>query len=219
MAYGSPERLEDVPAYYADIRGGRPVTLERELGLPVFTGMKHWRPRIADAAEAALVTGAGVVVGLVLAPHYSRLSIAGYREQLERALDARAELRMIESWHDFEPFVDALAARVRGTTAHVVFTAHSLPARTLDDGDPYQASCSRRRGSSRRPRTCASGRSRTRASRRRASRGSAPTSSTTSASCTLAACATCSSARSASSPTTSRFAGTSTSRRRIARAS
>ncbi len=170
MAYGSPERLEDVPAYYADIRGGRPVTperlddlvaryralgveehnplnaiteqtraaLERELGLPVFTGMKHWRPRIADAAEAALVTGAGVVVGLVLAPHYSRLSIAGYREQLERALDARAELRMIESWHDFEPFVDALAARVRGTTAHVVFTAHSLPARTLDDGDPYQ---------------------------------------------------------------------------------
>ena len=170
MAYGSPERLEDVPAYYADIRGGRPVTperlddlvaryralgveehnplnaiteqtraaLERELGLPVFTGMKHWRPRIADAAEAALVTGAGVVVGLVLAPHYSRLSIAGYREQLERALDGRAELRMIESWHDFEPFVDALAARVRGTTAHVVFTAHSLPARTLDDGDPYQ---------------------------------------------------------------------------------
>ena len=170
MAYGSPERLEDVPAYYADIRGGRPVTperlddlvaryralgveehnplnaiteqtraaLERELGLPVFTGMKHWRPRIADAAAAALVTGAGVVVGLVLAPHYSRLSIAGYREQLERALDARAELRMIESWHDFEPFVDALAARVRGTTAHVVFTAHSLPARTLDDGDPYQ---------------------------------------------------------------------------------
>src|SRR6266540_3788499 len=119
MAYGSPERLEDVPAYYADIRGGRPVTLERELGLPVFTGMKHWRPRIADAAEAALVTGAGVVVGLVLAPHYSRLSIAGYREQLERELDA-------------------LAARVRGTTAHVVFTAHSLPARTLDDGDPYQ---------------------------------------------------------------------------------
>ena len=48
--------------------------------MPVFTGMKHWTPRIADAAEAALAAGADVVVGLVLAPHYSRLSIAGYRD-------------------------------------------------------------------------------------------------------------------------------------------
>jgi len=169
MAYGSPERLADVPAYYADIRGGRPIApeqlndlvsryrrlgveehnplnaiteetraaLERELGIPVFTGMKHWHPRIADAAEAALAAGADVVVGLVLAPHYSRLSIGGYRDQLEDALAGRAELRFIESWHAFEPFVDVLAARVRGTRAHVVFTAHSLPARILDQGDPY----------------------------------------------------------------------------------
>ena len=170
MAYGSPERLADVPAYYADIRGGRPIApehlddlvsryrtlgvedhnplnaiteetrtaLERELSLPVFTGMKHWTPRIADAAEGVLATGAGVIVGLVLAPHYSRLSIAGYRTQLEEALAGRAELRFIESWHDFEPFVDVLAARVRGTAAHVVFTAHSLPARILEEGDPYE---------------------------------------------------------------------------------
>src|SRR5213080_3620974 len=130
MAYGSPERLEDVPAYYADIRGGRPIApddledlveryrrlgveehnplnaiteetraaLERELGLPVFTGMKHWTPRIADAADRAVAAGADVVVGLVLAPHYSRLSVAGYREQLEAALAGRAELRFVESW-------------------------------------------------------------------------------------------------------------------------
>ena len=90
MAYGSPERLADVPAYYADIRGGRPIApehladlveryrrlgiedssplnaiteqtraaLEAELGLPVFTGMKHWTPRIADAVEAAVASGA-----------------------------------------------------------------------------------------------------------------------------------------------------------------
>jgi protoporphyrin/coproporphyrin ferrochelatase len=170
MAYGSPERLADVPAYYADIRGGRPISpenledlveryrrlgveehnplnaiteetraaLEHELGLPVFTGMKHWTPRIAEAAEAAFTGGADVVVGLVLAPHYSRLSVAGYRTQLEDALAGRGDLRMIESWHDFEPFVDVLAERVRGTSAHVVFTAHSLPARILSDGDPYQ---------------------------------------------------------------------------------
>jgi ferrochelatase len=170
MAYGSPERLADVPAYYADIRGGRPIApehlddlveryrrlgiedssplnaiteqtrtaLERELGLPVFTGMKHWTPRIDDAAEAALVAGAETIVGLVLAPHYSALSIQGYREQLERALDGRAELRFVDSWHDEPGFVELLAAKIRGTRAHVVFTAHSLPARILELGDPYQ---------------------------------------------------------------------------------
>ncbi|MFL6012217.1 MAG: ferrochelatase [Gaiellaceae bacterium] len=161
MAYGSPERLDDVPAYYADIRGGRPIrpehlddlvdryrrlgieqesplnavteqtrgALERELGMPVFTGMKHWTPRIADAAERAVAAGADTVVGLVLAPHYSELSIAGYREQLEHALGRRAQLLFVDSWHDEAGFVDLLADRVRGTEAHVVFTAHSLPAR------------------------------------------------------------------------------------------
>jgi ferrochelatase len=170
MAYGSPDRIDDVPAYYADIRGGRPVrpelladlteryrrlgiedsnplneiteqvraALQEELALPVFTGMKHWRPRIADAAEAALDAGAEPVVGLVLAPHYSRLSIGGYREQLEDAVAGRAEVVFVESWHLEPSFVELLADRVRWTTAHVVFTAHSLPARILEEGDPYQ---------------------------------------------------------------------------------
>jgi ferrochelatase len=170
MAYGSPERLADVPAYYADIRGGRPVApehledlvdryrclgieessplnaitertraaLEVELGLPVFTGMKHWAPRIADAAEAALAAGAQTVAGLVLAPHYSALSIQGYRDQLERALAGRAALRFVASWHDEPGFVEVLVERIRGTQAHVVFTAHSLPARILAAGDPYK---------------------------------------------------------------------------------
>jgi len=170
MAYGSPERLADVPAYYADIRGGRPVApehledlvaryrrlgieessplnaiteetraaLERELELPVFTGMKHWTPRIADAADAAVASGAERIVGLVLAPHYSALSIKGYRDQLEQALAARAELDFVHSWHLEPGFVELLADRIRGADAHVVFTAHSLPARILDMGDPYR---------------------------------------------------------------------------------
>jgi protoporphyrin/coproporphyrin ferrochelatase len=162
MAYGSPERLADVPEYYRDIRGGRPIkpkhledlvdryrrlgieegsplnavteetraALERELDdVPVFTGMKHWTPRIAEAAERALASGAQTVVGLVLAPHYSELSIDGYRDQLQAALGERAELVFIESWHDEPGFIDVLADRVRDANAHVVFTAHSLPAR------------------------------------------------------------------------------------------
>ncbi len=169
MAYGSPERLQDVPAYYADIRGGRPISsehmedlvaryrrlgiedsnplnaitertrvaLERELAIPVFTGMKHWTPRITDAVAAALAGGAAQLVGLVLAPHYSRLSIGGYQRLLDEAVDGRVPTTFVASWHDDEGFVSVLAERVRGTAAHVVFTAHSLPARILDEGDPY----------------------------------------------------------------------------------
>ena len=170
MAYGSPERLVDVPAYYADIRGGRPIrpelmedlveryrrlgieessplnaiteqtraALEAELGLPVFTGMKHWPPRIAEAAETALAAGADRIVGLVLAPHYSMMSIRGYRDQLEQAVGDRAELLFVDSWHDEPGFIEFLTDRVRGTDAHVVFTAHSLPARIIEAGDPYK---------------------------------------------------------------------------------
>jgi ferrochelatase len=170
MAYGSPERIDDVPAYYADIRGGRPISpenledlvsryrrlgiedanplnaiteatraaLETELGIPVFTGMKHWTPRSAEAADRAVEGGAATVVGLVLAPHYSRMSIAGYRRLLEEGLAGRADLRFVESWHDEPGFVELLADRVRGADAHVVFTAHSLPARIVAEGDPYR---------------------------------------------------------------------------------
>ena len=170
MAYGSPDRLADVPAYYADIRGGRPIApehledlvdryrrlgieesnplnaiteetrarLAERLGLGVFTGMKHWTPHIDEAADRAVASGADTVVGLVLAPHYSGLSIAGYRDQLERGLAGRARLEFVESWHDDAGFVAFLADRIRGTDRHVVFTAHSLPARILAQGDPYR---------------------------------------------------------------------------------
>jgi protoporphyrin/coproporphyrin ferrochelatase len=174
MAYGSPNRLADIPAYYADIRGGRPVkqehvddlvaryrrlgieesnplneiteatraALEAELGQPVFTGMRHWEPRIAEAAERALAGGADTIVGLVLAPHYSSLSIEKYRAQLVDALAGRAELRFVERWGDEPGFVALLARRLvaqsRYRSSHVVFTAHSLPARILDEGDPYK---------------------------------------------------------------------------------
>jgi protoporphyrin/coproporphyrin ferrochelatase len=170
MAYGSPERISDVPAYYADIRGGRPIApenledlvaryrrlgiedsnplnaiteatraaLELELGVPVHTGMKHWTPRIAEAVEAALADGASTLVGLVLAPHYSRLSIGGYRLLLDEAVAGRAGVAFVESWYDDAGFVAFLADRIRDTESHVVFTAHSLPARILDEGDPYR---------------------------------------------------------------------------------
>jgi len=169
MAYGSPATAEDIRPYFEDIRGGRPVSdeavarlaeryrriggrspldevteaqraaLERELGIPVFVGMKHWQPRIAEAVERTLEGGATRIVGVVLAPHYSRMSVGEYRERLEAALEGRdAELLLVESWHDDPEFVNVVADRVRGTDAWVVFTAHSLPERILAGGDPYR---------------------------------------------------------------------------------
>ena len=176
MAYGSPDRLSDVPAYYADIRGGRPIApehledlvkryralgvgdgagpsplneiteetrgaLEAALGCPVHTGMRHWQPRIADAVDAALADGGDMVVGLVLAPHYSAMSIGKYRSLFDEALAGRVESRFVDRWGADPAFVAVLAQRCRAALedfdAHVVFTAHSLPARILDDGDPY----------------------------------------------------------------------------------
>jgi protoporphyrin/coproporphyrin ferrochelatase len=168
MAYGSPSLPEDVRPYLEDIRGSRPVSdeaveelaeryrriggrspldevtesqraaLERELGVPVFVGMKHWQPHIAEAVESALAGGATRLVGLVRAPHYSRLSIGEYRERLQSAVSGRAEVVLVESWHDHPGFLDVVADRVRGTDAWVVFTAHSLPERILAQGDPYR---------------------------------------------------------------------------------
>jgi protoporphyrin/coproporphyrin ferrochelatase len=176
MAYGSPDRLSDVPSYYADIRGGRPVrpellaalvdryrrlgiddgedlsplnevteqtraALQRSLGWPVYTGMRHWRPRIADAVDAALAGDAELILGLVLAPHWSTLSIAKYRALFDAAVAGRVETRFVERWGADPGFVEVMANRVRGAlgpNTHVVFTAHSLPARILDEGDPYR---------------------------------------------------------------------------------
>jgi ferrochelatase len=143
----SDEAVEELAERYRRIGGHSPLddvteaqraALERELGVSVFVGMKHWQPRIAEAVESALAGGASRIVGLVLAPHYSRLSVGEYRERLDDAVAGRAEVVLIESWHDHPGFIDVVADRVRGTDAWVVFTAHSLPERILADGDPYR---------------------------------------------------------------------------------
>jgi ferrochelatase len=168
MAYGSPSRPEDVPAYYADIRGGRPVSremvealteryrriggssplneiterqraaLEQELGIPVYVGMRHWHPRIREAVNQAVADGVRRITGIVLAPHFSRMSVGEYHRQLEEACAGRVELVFIAAYGTYEPFVDLVADRIGRTDAHVVFTAHSLPARILEQHDPYQ---------------------------------------------------------------------------------
>ena len=247
MAYGSPERLADVPAYYADIRGGRPIAPEnladlveryRRLGIEDSSPLnaiteetraaleararpagllRHEALDAADRGRGRAGAGAGAeeIVGLVLAPHYSALSIAGYRTQLEAALAdrARAPLRR-ELARRARLRRAARRARPRHRRARRLHRA--LAARADHRrGRPVPRPAARDRAPRRRGGgPDASGASPSRASRRRASRGSGRTSSTTSRRCTGRASRACSCARSGSSPTTSRSAGISTSRRR-----
>jgi ferrochelatase len=190
MAYGSPTRLEDVEAYFTDIRGGRTPSREaveeltaryRRVGVPtpllavsmelgrelerllnidppddrmytVHLGMKHWTPRIATAIDEIVDSGADHVIAIVLAPHYSTISTGGYRKQVDAALAAAQggaptpSLDFVNSWHELDGYLEAVADDVRAVRTKfakpeevvAVFTAHSLPARILDQGDPYQ---------------------------------------------------------------------------------
>lgn len=178
MAYGSPPTLDEVPAYFAHIRGGRAPSdaaveelreryraiggtsplravttsqaskLEAALrarghDVSVVVGMKHSSPFIADAVRAMADAGIRSAIALALAPHYSRISVAGYfSTATETAATHGVALRTVESWHEHPGFIGALAHRLRvaleqTTTPAIIFTAHSLPQRILTWNDPY----------------------------------------------------------------------------------
>jgi ferrochelatase len=110
----------------------------------VTTGTKHSVPRIEDGVATLADAGVERVVGLVLAPHYSRFSIGEYADRTEKAAAERGiAADTVDSWHVMDEYVDFLARAVRtaATTlpagSDVVFTAHSLPERILATGDPY----------------------------------------------------------------------------------
>jgi ferrochelatase len=117
----------------------------RRGGWPVrpYVGYKHAAPWIADAVAQMAADGLRTAVGLVLAPHYSRLSVGAYLQDASAAArEAGIALRCIPHWHDHPGFVEAVASRVRQARQDlpdgvVIFTAHSLPSRILSWGDPY----------------------------------------------------------------------------------
>ena len=152
--------VDEVRARYAAI-GGRSPILERTRAqarglqealefrghpLPVVVGMRHWQPRIAAALEELRARGVRRVIGVVMAPHYSQMSIELYFRQVE---DHRGDLEFsgIREWHLLPGYLAAVADRVRDAFARfparvrgrvpVIFSAHSLPTRILDLGDPY----------------------------------------------------------------------------------
>lgn len=115
-----------------------------------YQGLKHAEPYIEDGMQQLAKDGIKKVIGIVLAPHYSIMSIGGY---LKRAKQKADELGIVfkgvESYHLHPKLIEALATRVeeqlkvlepkRGTKpVKVLFSAHSLPEKILAMGDPYQ---------------------------------------------------------------------------------
>ena len=145
----SPEALAELRERYRAI-GGSPLTeitrgqaraLAARLGLPVFAGMKHAPPFIADAAAEARSAGIERLVGLPLAPHYAEMSLGAYFASLRQAWDG--ELIVVRGFHDHPAFIAAVRnllaeALVDFKPERIFFTAHSLPARIEAEGDPYR---------------------------------------------------------------------------------
>ncbi|HEY4753318.1 MAG TPA: ferrochelatase [Candidatus Limnocylindrales bacterium] len=182
MAYGSPDNLDQVEAYYTDIRRGSPppphlleelkdryraigggsplsrivgeqrAAVEAELAargtpMPVYAAMRHIAPRIGDVVRQMAADGVERFAAIALAPQKSS-NAAGYRRAVDVGLtgiENAPEVRFVESWHDAVRFIEALAATTRELldrfpdpdAVTLMFTAHSLPARVVAEGDPY----------------------------------------------------------------------------------
>jgi protoporphyrin/coproporphyrin ferrochelatase len=145
----SPEALEELKSRYRAI-GGSPLTsITREqaaaigerLGLPAFVGMKHAKPFIADGTAEAARAGVSRLIGLPLAPHFADMSLGSYQRSLERAWPG--ELTFLRGFHDHPAFVQAVLQLLSESLEEswperLFFTAHSLPARIVAEGDGYQ---------------------------------------------------------------------------------
>jgi ferrochelatase len=178
LAHGSPETVADVPEFLQQISRGRPLPpqvveevkhrygligqspltcwtmeqrdlLSRELGVPVYVGMRNWKPFVADTVRAMTADGVTRAAVICLAPQNSRTSVGLYRAALHGETGPPFATDFVESWHDHPMLIKAFAERFRpgweranaelGAKVPVIFTAHSVPQRTIAEGDPYEA--------------------------------------------------------------------------------
>ena len=181
LAHGAPDKLEDIPEFLLNVRGGRPLpepmvkeivhrysligggspllrltmlqaeALSKLIAHPVYVGMRNWKPFIPEAVNRLCNGGVERVVAVCLAPQNSRTSIGLYRKYL---MDAVSEVcpelvvDFVESYHDHPGLIEAFRERVvaalqrveqeTGGAVPVIFTAHSVPERTIAAGDPYE---------------------------------------------------------------------------------
>jgi protoporphyrin/coproporphyrin ferrochelatase len=160
----SPQLVQEIRERYAQIGGRSPLleitrqqarAVENELNLrgkgkrryKAYLGMRHWAPRISQAVAEMKADGIKKAVAIVMAPHYSRMSIELYLKKLDEAVQeqgAEIEIHPVRAWYDHPGLIMAIAEKVdealRGfedSSPYILFTAHSLPARILAQADPY----------------------------------------------------------------------------------
>ncbi|MCL4297920.1 MAG: ferrochelatase [Anaerolineae bacterium] len=126
------------------------VLRERGYDWPVYVGMRHWSPWIKDAVGQMYLHGIEEAVGIVMAPHYSSMSIGRYWTKIEEAQQMHGtaiKFSFVNSWYRQPNFLQAVENHIRAgyekfapevrDKVKLVFSAHSLPARLLKMGDPY----------------------------------------------------------------------------------
>ena len=177
LAHGSPEKPSQIPEFMDYITGGRAVPpsvieevqhryaligfsplacwtllqadqLSAAISLPVFVGMRNWKPFIKDAVKAIIEAKYENVIAICLAPQNSRTSVGLYRGAVTGNGTLPFNMDFVEEWHDHPLLIKAFAERFiagwekakleNGAPVPVIFTAHSVPERTIADGDPYQ---------------------------------------------------------------------------------
>jgi ferrochelatase len=177
LAHGSPESPADIPEFMKHITGGRPVpdavmkevtyrysligksplteitmqqaeALQASLGLPVYVGMRNWKPFISAAVRQIVDCGINKVVAICLAPQNSSTSVGLYSKVLADERKPGLAVQFVESWHDHPLLIQAFAEQLEpvwrqasaeiGNALPVIFTAHSVPMRTIHAGDPYE---------------------------------------------------------------------------------
>lgn len=176
LAHGSPESAEEMPEYLTRVTSGRPLPpdviqeithryslvgfspltcwtlkqaeqLSESLGVPVYVGMRNWKPFIADAVGKMAEDGIGHAIVICLAPQNSRTSVGLYRRAVEGE-GAAFTFDFVEAWHDHPLLIQAFSEKLKpgrqqacleaGSKVPIIFTAHSVPQRTIVEGDPYQ---------------------------------------------------------------------------------
>lgn len=182
LAHGTPDAVEEIPEYLMRVTRGRPLpqeaveevkhrfaaiggspltrlTLEQgrllseELRMPVYVGMRNWKPYIADVVAKMRADGVIRAVAICLAPQNSRTSVGLYRKAAFDAAADALELRFVDHWAEHSELITGFAERLTatrnafseevGAPVPVLFTAHSVPVRTVqpeagaDAPDPY----------------------------------------------------------------------------------
>jgi ferrochelatase len=158
----TPEALEDLRARYAAIGNTFPldrITREQAAGLEAelnargdrtwkaYVGYKHSPPFVTEAVVRMERDGITEAYGIVMAPHYARMSIGGYLDRVRAGNPRAMRIHVIQSWNTHPSFVETLSVRVAAARDRlmedelandvVIFSAHSLPARIVEEGDPY----------------------------------------------------------------------------------